>query len=240
MKVNQKILSIPPYISTSWKNVLSLHLDKSQGHTVLMIGLLNGATISIPHLSPPELEAIFAAHQKHLEQETATLNDAPKNPPIPSIIPGINLEEGSVVSFPLRLGVEGNSMGNLLQHNPEAADSPDLPNELLAKIAHLTRAIGFDNPDQFPKAEPHCNCMHCQIMRLFHEEGQPRAEDEEEEVSDLDLQFRDWDIRQDGDKLYIVSNPLNVSEEYHVYLGSPVGCTCGQSDCEHIRAVLNS
>jgi len=243
MKVNQKILSIPPYISTSWKNVLTLHLDRSEeGHTILIIGLLNGATIAVPHLGSSELDAIFNAHQSHLEQEIAT-PEAPKNPSPPSFLPnGISMEDGSLLSFPISFGIEGNNMGNLLQHNPEASDSPDLPNEILTKIASLTKAMGFDSSENFPKAEPHCNCMHCQIMRVLHQQSdsQQQQEEIEEEVLDSDLQFRDWDIRQEQDKLYIVTNPLNSSEEFHVYLGSPVGCTCGQSNCEHIRAVLNS
>lgn len=237
MKVNQKILSIPPYISTSWKNVLSLHLDRREGHPILVIGLVNGSTIEIPHLESSEMEAIFNAHEKHLEQELASIQPQ-KNTPPPTILPGMNIEGGGLLSFPLRFGIEGGNMGNLLQHNSEASDSPDLPKEVLEKIASLSKVIGFENPDNFPKAEPHCNCMHCQIMRVFHQE--PEQEQHEEEVSDLDLQFRDWDIRQAGENLYIVSNPLNCSEQYNVYLGNPVGCTCGQCNCEHIRAVLNS
>jgi hypothetical protein len=62
----------------------------------------------------------------------------------------------------------------------------------------------------------------------------------EEEVSPHELKFREWDIQQAGDKLYNVSNPFDKGEQYQVYLGNPVGCTCGKSKCEHIVAVLNS
>ncbi|MBS0629336.1 MAG: hypothetical protein JSS30_03820 [Verrucomicrobia bacterium] len=239
MKINPKILCIPPYISTSWKNVLSLHMDRREGHPILVIGLLNGSTIEIPRLESIELEAIFNAHQKHLEQEAAQ-TQPPKPSSQPTVLPGMNIEAGGLISFPLPFSIEGNNMGNLLQHNQDAADSPDLPKEVLEKIAGLTKAIGFDNPDNFPKAEPHCNCMHCQIMRVFHQEPESHEEQQEEVVTDQDLQFRDWDIRQAGDKLYVVSNPLCAGEHYNVFLGSPVGCTCGEHNCEHIRAVLNS
>lgn len=233
MKVNQKILSIPPYISTAWKNVLSLHLDRREVHPILVIGLVNGSTIEIPQLDPSDMEAIFDAHQKHLEQETLNLANQKEAEP-PMMLPGINIDNASnLMGLPVRFGIDG----NLLQHNSEASDSPDLPKEILEKIATLSKVIGFENSDNFPKAEPHCNCMHCQIMRVLRQE---REELVEEEVLDIDLKFREWDINQTGDKLYIVSSPLNSAEQYNVFLGNPVGCTCGQQNCEHIRAVLNS
>ena len=40
--------------------------------------------------------------------------------------------------------------------------------------------------------------------------------------------------------LIVVTNPLDANEHYNVFLGDPIGCTCGQKNCEHIRAVLNS
>ena len=61
-----------------------------------------------------------------------------------------------------------------------------------------------------------------------------------EEISEEDLRFREWDIEQKGENLYLVRNPLNQKEEYNVFLGNPVGCTCGKDNCEHIRTVLNS
>lgn len=240
MKVNQKILCIPPYISTAWKNVLSLHLDRREVHPILVIGLVNGSTIEIPHLDPADMEAIFNAHQKHLEQETLNLATQKEQMP-PTLLPGMNLDNSStLLSFPLRFGIEGANMGNLLQHNSEASDSPDLPKEVLEKIATLSKVIGFENSDNFPKAEPHCNCMHCQIMRVLRQDQETQVEQLEEEISDIDLKFRDWDINQTGDKLYIVSSPFNTDEQYNVFLGNPVGCTCGHQNCEHIRAVLNS
>lgn len=240
MKINQKILSVPPYISTSWKNVLSLHLDRRENRPILVIGLVNGSTIEIPNLEVAEMEAIFNAHQKYLELEV-------QSPPIqngassPTVLPAVNLDNSAtLLRFPISFGIEGFNMGNLLQHNSEASDSPDMPKEVLDKIASISKTIGFENSDNLPKAEPHCNCMHCQIMRALHEEKENDLVQMEEEISDHDLKFRDWDINQTGDKLYIVSNPLNSSEHYNVFLGNPVGCTCGERNCEHIRAVLNS
>jgi hypothetical protein len=65
-------------------------------------------------------------------------------------------------------------------------------------------------------------------------------EEQEEMVSDEELKFRSWDVVQTGEKLYLVCNPIDSKEHYNVYLGEPIGCTCGQTHCEHIRAVLNT
>lgn len=233
MKINQKILSIPPYISTSWKNVVSLHIEMG----ALVIGLVNGSAIEIPGLDRPTLEATFAAHQNYLEKE-----EQMNRGPIPGAIipPGMMEGSSAMMSLPIQFGLNGN-MGNLLQHNSEAADSPDLPKEMLEKITSFSKALGFENNDQLPKPEPHCNCMHCQVMKAMHTKiEKTRDEIDDEEVTDDDLRFREWDIKQTDDKLFVVSNPLNTEEHYNVFLGKPVGCTCGQADCEHIRAVLNS
>lgn len=240
MKVNTKILSIPPYISTSWKNVLSLHIETRAEEPVLIIGLVNGSTIEIPKLDKASLESVFAAHEKHLDKEVTTPLESHEQP---SFGEPFSDASSAILSLPLNFGLDSN-MGNLLQHNQEAADSPDLPRDVIDKIAQLSKVIGLDNLDNFPKPEPHCNCMHCQIMRVIRDEEESRQDGqatlEEEEVSDEDLKFREWDIEQTGDNLYKISNPFNPEEQFSVFLGTPVGCTCGKKNCEHIRAVLNS
>lgn len=232
MKINQKILSIPPYVSTSWKNVVSLHLDGQ----ILVIGLVNGSTIEIPGLERPILENVFAAHEKYLEMEA--MGTLPQTGPSPSPIfpPG----NSALMSFPLAMGPDGD-IGQMLQHNSAASDSPDLPPEMLEKIGSMTKMMGIESPDQLPKPEPHCNCTHCQIMRAIRgSEENLVEEEEEEEVSDDDLRFKEWDIEQVENNLYLIANPLNKTEHYSVFLGNPVGCTCGRANCEHIKAVLNS
>jgi PhoH-like ATPase len=49
-----------------------------------------------------------------------------------------------------------------------------------------------------------------------------------------------WGIEQTAEQLYKVTNPLDANEQYNVFLGTPLGCTCGLKNCEHIRAVLNT
>ncbi|HSW85946.1 MAG TPA: hypothetical protein VLG49_00440 [Rhabdochlamydiaceae bacterium] len=251
MRINHKILSIPPYISTSWKNITSLHCEYREEVLVLVVGLNNGTRIEIPQLEASAIEAIFAAHSKFLEQDQTGISQ--KNHPVPRPsfqAPGNGSPSNEPSSFPsgvpfLQIGPAGiENFGSVLQHNPEMSNAPDLPKEMLNKIASISKAVGIDDPNLLPKPEPHCNCFHCQISRaiqLADEGEQPPAENAVEEVvSDEDLKFRLWDVAQTSDKLYLVSNPMDSKEHYSVFLGEPIGCTCGEKNCEHVRAVLNS
>lgn len=244
MKITPNILSIPPYISTSWKNIVSLHVDIQQSSSPsLVINLSNGAHISIPHLDPNSIEMIFAAHAKYLE-----MDEAPPKQSIPSTSGQIAKDLGlPSVGFPIDSSLNPDNMGAALQHNPDQADAPDLPSSMIEKITMLSKTVGITDPNMIPQPEPHCNCTHCQIARALQagiEEGSREegtdSQEEEEIVSEEDLKFRTWDIHQTGDKLFIVQNPLDSKEHYSVYLGEPIGCTCGEKHCEHVRAVLSS
>ncbi len=231
MKINSKILSIPPYISTSWKNIASLHIENEASTLYLVVTLLNGARIEIPDLEYTMIEAIFVAHTRYMELE----EKAAPRPPIPS-------EQMISFGLPLKNALIGmENFGAMLSHNPEQANSPDLPPDIIERIAELSKSLGIDDSNTIPKAEPHCNCMHCQIARALQNGccGDERKQPEEI-VTDEDLKFKTWDIKQESDKLYIVSNPLDPKEQYNVFLGDPIGCNCGETHCEHIRAVLNS
>jgi len=238
MKINSKILSIPPYLSTSWKNIASLHVENQYPHLVLIVTLLNGTRIQVPHLELAMIESIFSAHAEHIEQELSQ----PKNPPrFPLNLP---LGQDQIISlgFPLKAGLAGiEQLGSLLQHNPQQASHPDLPPEVIEKVAELSRTLGIEDTNILPKPEPHCNCLHCQVARALQAglNGE-KQETDEEIVSDEDLKFKTWDVAQSGEKLYVVTNPLDKKEHYNVYLGEPIGCTCGESQCEHIRAVLST
>jgi len=212
MKISDKILSLPPYLSTPWKNVIALHVEPRPYGLVLAIDLATGVRIEVPNLDKPTIEKIFEMHAQ-------------------------TFEEDKKIQIVFPLGAEGFS--SMMQHNMDKADSADLPPELLEKAAAMTKSLGLFDASSLPQAEPHCNCPHCQILRALHET--PKQEQiEEEAVSDADLQFRTWDISQEADKLYTVKNPLDEKEHYSVFLGKPLGCTCGQKNCEHIQAVLKS
>ncbi len=226
------MLSLPPYISTSWKMISSIQVVHEGELAILVIILKEGPVVKIPHLSKEVIDQIFAYHASFLEEgEDKQLLPFSK--------------EGGFLDIPLQFGSNGFQGFGPLQHNPEQANSPDMPIELLNKITQVTTAfssaLGTEEARsiELPDAQPNCNCMHCQIVRAM--KGQAKEVVEmEETVDEVDLKFKEFDIHKKGDKLYDVVNPLDQTERFQVFLGTPLGCTCGKKNCEHIKAVLNS
>jgi hypothetical protein len=214
MRITPKILSIPPYVSTTWKNILSLHIEVRSSVPILVLSLAAGIRIEIPGMDTAAIRAIFLAHAQYADAET--------------------LQEQ-----PLKMLVKTEDEG-FLQHDASQANDNDLPVELLQKISSLSEALGIRDSALIPQAETNCNCPHCQIANALRKGLIKEEVAEEEIVTDDDLKFRTWDIAKTADNLYTVSNPLDSAETYSVYLGQPVGCTCGNPHCEHIRAVLKS
>ncbi|MFT4553555.1 MAG: hypothetical protein ACI9S8_002195 [Chlamydiales bacterium] len=241
MKIDDKIISIPRYISTTWENVSSLRVSGE----VFIVSLIDDSHIEIPNLDNSTIEQAFQAHIDYVEKtdDIHTQISASEESQYPhpfSQLSSSLLNNENIVGLPIRFGQGGlESFGAAMQHNPAQKDMPELPEELLQKISSIAKILGNDENMTLPKAEPHCNCIFCQIANAIQ-----GVNDEEviqdEEVTDEDLKFREWDIDQSNDKLYSVSNPLDSKEVYSVYLGNPVGCTCGEKNCDHIRAVLNS
>lgn len=246
MKINNKILSIPPYISTSWSYVDGIYM---KGAT-LVITLFGGESVNIPGLKPDIIESIFSAHAESLEQEatqpslnkseTSQIQGLPFGLPIFS--QALPLMGNSENAF--QLGISSmDGFGTALQHNPSQADAPDMPVEILHKIAAIIKIIAPD--DIFAGASPvsDCNCPHCQITRAVKEEEDYEFFDEKEPLfveNEVPTPSR-WMIQQTGENLYTVVDNEDASKtEYKVFLGQPVGCTCGKEGCEHIVAVLKS
>ncbi|MBM3208616.1 MAG: hypothetical protein FJZ57_08500 [Chlamydiae bacterium] len=232
MRINQKILNIPPYISTPWKNISSLKSQERNGQHSLIITLTDGSTTEVPGLDKMVIDAIFAEHAKFYDYENKDITRS-------------KIEQDT--SFPLfaKMSIPGlEGIGSILQHNIQNYNSPNLPADILNKLSSITLKLEQEDIDAIPEPEPHCNCPHCQITRAIHsnakiESNQP-DEIECEFVSDKDLQFRTWDIKQTSDHIYEVRNPIDKEEYYHVHLDNPIGCTCGCRDCDHIKAVLES
>src|ERR1700744_5664754 len=117
MKISDKILSLPPYISTGWKNIFSIQVEtRSYGH-VLMIEMVTGSKVEVPNLDPKIVEKIFNMHAIVIEQEGRLSQN-----PIAT----------QTFAIPLPFPIEG--LTSVLQHNPEQADTPPLPPEILEKI----------------------------------------------------------------------------------------------------------
>lgn len=223
MKITDKILSIPPYISTSWKNIVSIHVESQPFGHVLVIELITGSKVGIPNLERPIIEKVFESHAQVVEDESKNKQGGLMTAAIPFPFTFPNLE----------------GLTSMIQHNDEQKESPALPTEMLDRIAEMTKGLLPEDLSTIQQPEPNCNCPHCQIMRaVLGPQETPAAI--EEVVTEEDLKFRTWDIKQENDKLYSVTNPLDVKEHYNVFLGDPLGCTCGTKNCEHIQAVLKS
>ncbi|MBI5273855.1 MAG: hypothetical protein HY860_02240 [Chlamydiales bacterium] len=227
MKINSKILSIPPYISSSWDNITSLHLGSKEEKKVLIILLKNGTTLEIPHLDHASIVQIFAAHGDYLESsKKATVKG--------DVFSSMNL------GFPLPIDPE--MMGHLSDviQDPTKLQRIEIPPEALGKFVDFLKAMGLDEKLIMPEGDFPSDSVFAQFKKLLSGEPEVKKEELEEVVSDADLHFKEWDIQQTGDKLYKVINPLDRAEEYQVFLGDTLGCTCGHNDCEHLKAVLRS
>jgi hypothetical protein len=239
MQINSKILSIPPHISTAWTNVSSLHIEENGNQKALVVHLTNSSKIKLPNLPQHLIDSIFEAHASFLEESTPKNNTQDKK--------NLNPFNGDTLLLNLPFKLDGLSMDHLtsfMQHNGEQKDMPNMPKELLSKILEVAKMMGMDELKNLPKPEPHCNCTHCQVIRAIsnseEEQEEEAAGEEEESVLDEELTFKNWDISQKSEKLFTVTNPLDKSEAYQVFLGEPIGCTCGQKNCEHIEAVLRT
>ncbi len=234
VKITEKILSITPYLSTSWSRIAALHMKGG----VMAVTLIDGDTVNIPGLSNETIELIFMRHAAYLdnEQETSSIDSSSlKEESLKSLI-----EQTGDSSLKFVFGSPMDGLSTALQHDPSQANAADLPAEVLQKISAISKIIIPADELSLPKAEPFCNCFHCQIARAMNADTLPSSEELIEEVSDADLQFQEWVITQTGEQLFSVASRLNEHEKYNVYLGQPVGCTCGKAGCEHILAVLKS
>jgi len=230
MKITNQFLSIPPYISTTWTNITSLSVvNGDETGPLLLVELVHGGKVVVPGLEYDLIQNIFTAHEHAMEAKAHPPQAFPTNFNLPTKLFGDGLEK----------------MGLMFQHNPEESNIPPLPPEILDKISISIKAIGLSETTAIPEPREGCNCSFCQIARAFQMAAQPEPSEKqetenEEAVSEEDLHFCNWDIISKGDQLYDVTNRLDRSEHYQVYLGKPIGCTCGSADCEHIQAVLRS
>lgn len=231
MKINSRMLSIPPFISTAWENVISLQVEDGTGK--LIVFLKNGGIVSIPSLPAEVIKSTFNAHADYIESQS---NQAQP------------MKGGPGLSFSMMPnGMAQEMLGPVMQHDPNQKESPDLPSEVINKVASVAKALALDvSTFAIPNDEPHCNCPYCQIARAIQGKSNPNKIPDvdntlkETEFLEGKLEFREWDIKQVGKKLYDVTNSTNADEYYQVFLGKPIGCTCGKLNCQHVKAVLKS
>ena len=217
MNVNAHYLSFPPHLSTSWDQVAALFM-KSNGR--IEVQLKSGENVLLPEMTSEETEVVFRYHSLYLLKQAGGTGTA-----MTPFLGGFRLEIGSSEGLVLPL-----------QHNPDDAQSPELPEEAIMKIAEMAKSIvPPEHLDAFiPESD--CRCTYCEIARIIRGEQEDLAEiallEEKQESA--------WEVRPMGNKLYSVVNQKDQQESYSVYLGEPIGCTCGKSRCVHILTVLKS
>ena len=51
MKINQRVLHIPPHISCKWSEIASLGVENIEGQDLLFVHLLSGTRAQVPNLT---------------------------------------------------------------------------------------------------------------------------------------------------------------------------------------------
>ena len=233
--INERLLSIPPRLSVSWREVSSLYQKSESLHIVLK----GGEQIVVDDLEAELLDTIFHHHALFLEKRAEERHREMLGPAGLAKWAPPFAEGGETM---MKIGLPPlDAMGMMVEHNPEQKDAPPLPADLLEKVSGVIRLL-TDDPEGLPKPEGDCQCFHCQIARALHpaSEKVEVIEPLDEVISMDDLMFSDWEVEDAGEKLFKVKNKLDPEESYSVFLGSPVGCTCGRLNCEHVVAVLKS
>jgi hypothetical protein len=240
------MLSIPTYISTSWTYVDGLYM---KGATLVII-LFGGESVNVPGLKPEIIEAVFVAHAEFLEQEVSqqslTKQDSNQLMSLPFGLPLFSqaLPMFTTGDSAFQFGISSmEGFGTAMQHNPTQSDAPDLPLEILQKISAIVKIVAPEEVVSGVAAVQDCNCPHCQITRAI--QGSNEIENYHE-IRKLPTETQEkitqhFQIQQIGEELYTVTDSQDVSKtEYKVFLGRPVGCTCGKEGCVHLVAVLRS
>lgn len=232
IKITKKVLSIFPYLSTSWSHVIALHGKQSS----IAVTLVTGDTIELEDLNPETIKTMFAYHADYLENEIV---DKVMHA-LPDSLIKEKMEIKEQPSLQMAFGSSLDGLSPMMQHNPDQMNAPELPAEILEKVGAISKIISPSDTTDFAEAVANCNCFYCQLARVINKPAVDQMIEDKDIVTEEDLHFQQWSIKQTGENLFDVTNRLDDHECYHVYLGEPVGCTCGQSGCEHILAVLKS
>ena len=278
MKITSKILSIPPYLSTSWYDVDSL-FQSDDG--VLVVAMANGTQVRLENLSSEVVHTIFDAHERFLEEEAEREEDEDEDEDEEGLILGKGTRGEIEFSVHAPLMSDqfdergGDAMKIFMEHDPSRSLGPLLPEALLKRITSLAKM--FLPQDMIPLDASHenCRCPFCQIVRALSGVPQPVSQEDEDKSADLQVTREKkershraghekhkegeqgkvktaqsnqsgqsnqspWIIQQMDDQLYTVTERAHPDQVFHVSLGTPVTCSCGQPNCVHIVAVLKS
>ncbi len=249
MKINQRVLHIPPYISCRWSEIASIGVETKEGENLLQVQLLSGARAVVPNLTQDEIDLIFKMHIQHLElaaEDDDQLKNLKDSPFFSNLFQAPPMDTNVATSFgaPISFHLDANDPSSLFQgHNPAFANSPPLPKEILDKITLIAKAIGGE---MVKEVEPitGCNCFFCQIARHLQKEKVEEKKPHVPKNLPKDLLRGgidpEWMVEEVGPHMFTVSNRDEPGANYQVYLGNPIGCSCGSNRCQHIIAALKT
>jgi hypothetical protein len=240
MKITDRYLSIFPNLCVAWDQIISLQGSHIDGDKIeLLVTVIPNQPIKLPILSIIAAEKIFEAYQGFQDKKDHVrikIRQIPLNFDVNNSL-GVQLP-------PLLFQGQSNFLNAIeqlstsLKHNPQMSDLPDLPSELLEKISHAFKDLQLANEaeENAPLMQPYpdCKCLHCQIARSL-QNGQLNSE-QHSPISHENL----WHVHAISKDEYFVSHTQNDGESHKVYLKPQVSCTCQQSGCAHIEAVLRS
>jgi hypothetical protein len=249
MKINQRVLHIPPHISCKWSEIASLGVENIDGQDLLFVHLLSGTRAQVPNLTQDQIDLIFKMHVQHLEEsadEEERFKNVKEIPFFSNLFQPPPMDANVATSFgaPISFHLDANDPGSLFQgHNPQFSNSPPLPKEILDKITLIAKAIGGDMVKEVEPVEL-CNCFFCQIARALKNE---RVEEKKPHIpknlpKDLLRGGIDpeWMVEEVGPHMFKVTSRDEPGVLYQVYLGEPLGCSCGSNRCQHIIAALKT
>jgi hypothetical protein len=143
MLINKKLLHIPPFISTSWKDVELLLGD---GHHSLNIYLKNGTLVQISHLSKEELDLIFQVHQEILLAQASSKD--------------LTLPHPLLFQF----------SHQFLEQDPQISDTTSLSDAVKIKLLSVLDQM---IPQEHTHAHPDsCSCAQCTLINFLSEKNQ--------------------------------------------------------------------
>ncbi|MFZ4773172.1 MAG: SWIM zinc finger family protein [Chlamydiia bacterium] len=249
MKINHRVLHIPPYISCRWSEIASIGVETKGGENLLQVQLLSGSRVLVPNLNQDEIDLIFKMHVHHLEhasEEEDRFKNLKELPFFSNLFQPPPMDGNVATSFgaPISFHFDANDPSALFQgHNPAFANSPPLPKEILDKITLIAKAIGGE---MVKEVEPidNCNCFFCQIARSLHNEKTHEKKPRVPRDLSKDLLHGgidpEWMVEEVGPHMFKVTSRDEPGAIYQVYLGDSISCSCGSNRCQHIVAALKT
>lgn len=228
MKINKNMLSIPPYITTTWDNITCVQACVVQDEFVdIKICLADGEKVEVPHVPEKIFNKIRDEYEKFIESSSintpADLGGIASgiadifqgaNRELPAIGRGENV---GVIGFPVS--------GHPRQHH----EAPVLGKEALRQITKTLGEKAFEG-EYITK----CNCIYCQSCRFVQDKKNKESGEKPLEFSDA------WLVEEVGTDKFIVRDKMKESNVFTVYLKPKIICSCGSNVCEHIKATLFS